>query len=197
MMLIKFMDQEHNYTGRELRSHFIRTFTGIKDDGIVAFIGRADVVPRKMVDLEDRERDDHIESARMLHFIGEFFGIGLREMNYRLRLFIEDMRYVINHSRDIGVSPIHRDGDDLYQGNQKLSVAIATISPVSALFHFGVNIDPTGAPVPAVGLDEITHVGEHEDFSKKIKRLALTGMGMFGEEVYEIEEAIRKVEGVR
>jgi uncharacterized protein len=47
---------------------------------------------------------------------------------------------------------IVRRGDDLYDGEFKLSVSIATLSPKSALIHFAVDVDPTGAPVPARGL---------------------------------------------
>ena len=40
-------------------------------------------------------------------------------------------------------------GDDLYVGDRKLSISIAAPSPTSALIHFALNIDPTGAPVRA------------------------------------------------
>ncbi len=49
---------------------------------------------------------------------------------------------------------IVRRGDDLYDGDRKLSVSIATLSPNSALLHFAINVDPAGAPVPAKGLAE-------------------------------------------
>jgi hypothetical protein len=29
------------------------------------------------------------------------------------------------------------------------------VSPVSTLIHFGINVDPAGAPVPAIGLAEL------------------------------------------
>ena len=37
----------------------------------------------------------------------------------------------------------------------KLSVSIVTATPVSVLMHVGINIDPAGAPVPAIGLAEL------------------------------------------
>ena len=40
-----------------------------------------------------------------------------------------------------------RKGDDLFLGEGKLSVSIATASPVSTLIHLGVNEDASGAPV--------------------------------------------------
>jgi hypothetical protein len=48
-----------------------------------------------------------------------------------------------------------RSGDDLFIGDRKLSVSIVTASAVSQLMHVGINIDPAGAPVPAVGLREL------------------------------------------
>lgn len=52
-----------------------------------------------------------------------------------------------------------REGDDIYlvEGarKRKLSVSIVTSSPVSQLFHAGINLDAAGAPVDAVGLYEL------------------------------------------
>jgi hypothetical protein len=48
-----------------------------------------------------------------------------------------------------------RDGDDLYYDGRKLTVSIAAPSTASSLIHLGINIDPAGAPVPAVGLGEM------------------------------------------
>src|SRR5690606_6658017 len=56
--------------------------------------------------------------------------------------------------RDRGI-PVSRAGDDLMVLERKLSVSIATSSSVSQLIHIGINIDPQGAPVPAVGLQEL------------------------------------------
>ncbi|MBI3542345.1 MAG: DUF366 family protein [Deltaproteobacteria bacterium] len=57
--------------------------------------------------------------------------------------------------RDAGLS-VARSGDDLFiDGDAKLSVSIATASPVSVLIHWGLNIDPSGAPVKAAGLERL------------------------------------------
>jgi hypothetical protein len=80
-----------------------------------------------------------------------------------------------------------RDGDDLYIAEKKLTVAIATITPVSTVFHCGVNIDPRGAPVPAVGLGEIG-VDEEKFTAAVLER--------YRQECLSIDRAIRKVRGV-
>lgn len=152
---------ERTYTGRELRPHFLLTELGLRGSAIAAFGGSCQVSSENMVDWEDRLAQDRIEARMMLHFIGEFFGISLREgvllqrhlmgilgESLNERLFREERGFV------------QRRGDDLFLDNRKMSVSIVTASPVSILLHTGVNIDPTGAPVPAIGLVELGIVAE-------------------------------------
>ena len=71
----------------------------------------------------------------------------------RQRLLAALVREVLTD--EYGVSGLTREGDDLYLGERKLSISVAVKSPVSGLIHFAMNIDPTDAPVPAVGLREL------------------------------------------
>ena len=64
--------------------------------------------------------------------------------------------------------PIERRGDDLFAKDRKLTVSIATISPVSTLIHFGINIFPDGAPVPAIGLAEL--LVDSREFAQDLMR---------------------------
>ena len=174
-----------NYDGTQLRSHFLRETTGIPGDGIMAFSGTCYVMGENLVDLEDAEASSSIVAQEMLHFICEHFQIPLREMNYRLRLFITIMRETLSE-----LAPqwtITRDGDDLYESGRKISVGIATVSATSALFHCGINIDPEGAPVPAVGLNE---------FKVRPSELARRVLDAYQAECESIELAVRKVRGV-
>jgi len=174
-----------DYTGRELRSHFIRERTGIETDGLIAFIGGCRVEGDALVDLEDSEAGDFIAAERMLHFIGEHFAVGPREGNLRLRLLVAIVRELIE--RETAGTAVERRGDDLFAGGRKLSVAVSTVSPVSSLMHLGVNIDPAGAPVEAVGLEELG-----------VDPLGLAGavLERYGAECRSIEIALRKVRGV-
>jgi len=174
-----------DYTGRELRSHFIRERTGIETDGLIAFIGGCRVEGDALVDLEDSEAGDFIAAERMLHFIGEHFAVGPREGNLRLRLLVAIVRELIE--RETAGTAVERRGDDLFAGGRKLSVAVSTVSPVSSLMHLGVNIDPAGAPVEAVGLEELG-----------VDPLGLAGavLDRYGAECRSIEIALRKVRGV-
>ena len=81
---------------------------------------------------------------------------------------------------------LSRDGDDLFIGKKKLTVAIATVTPVSTVFHCGVNINPQGAPVPAVGLGEI---------GVDVEKFAAAVLDRYRQECLSIDRAVRKVRG--
>jgi hypothetical protein len=153
-LVTEFSKKERPYTGVELRPHFLLTELGLKGSAIGAFIGPCRVQTEHLVDWEDRLAHDRIEAAWMVHFIGEFFGMGLREGVFAQRLLMSLMGEVANEQLKRG-SPIRRSGDDLFADERKLSVSIVTASPVSLLLHAGINIDPAGAPVPAIGLAEL------------------------------------------
>jgi hypothetical protein len=153
-----FSKTERTYTGPELRPHFLLTELGLKGSAIGAFIGPCRVETDHLVDWEDRLAHDRIEAKWMVHFIGEFFGLGLHEGVVVQRLFMSLLGEVVNeHLIKAGRAGdiVRRSGDDLFVGDRKLSVSIVTASPVSLLLHSGINIDPEGAPVPAIGLGEL------------------------------------------
>lgn len=138
------------YTGKQLRSHWIMDQTGVLGDSIVSFQGPADVPVTNMVDLIDVREEAPIASKLMLHFIVEHFGISLENAVLRQRLLIailgEELRKYPKTKN------LERRGDDLYDGSKKLSVSIATASPISCCIHVGLNVDSEGTPVPTVGL---------------------------------------------
>ncbi len=183
----KYLEKGIDYTGRELRSHFIRETGGIAGDGVVAFQGGCRVEAGDLVDLDDAEQNNYIRAERMLHFIGEHFQCGLREGNFRLRLFVSIVRDSVEKLSGSDLPSLIRRGDDLFTGDRKLSVAIATRSPTSMLFHLGVNIDPAGAPVSTVGIEE---------WGIPPPRLAEMVLQRYSRECSSIEFAVRKVRGV-
>ena len=173
------------YTGVELRPHFLLEKLGVEGSALVAFAGPCRVATEHLVDWEDRLNHDRIEAREMVHFIGEFFGISLREgvALQRLLMAIAGERL----GELIPGEPVKRVGDDLFVKGRKLSVSIATVSPVSVLIHAGVNIDPTGAPVPAIGLQELG-----------VDSVAWTRsvLESFGEELSSLHRACSKVRPV-
>lgn len=173
-----------DYTGVQLRSHFVREAGGIRTDGVIAFRGGCDVEGGRLVDLEDAEECSSIVAREMQHFIGEHFQCPLREAAWRLRLFVTIVGEVLE---DLPPSvKTSRSGDDLFVDGRKLTVAISTVTPVSAVFHCGVNIDPEGAPVPAIGLEEL---------GADPGAVTTAVLDAYAAEVLSVENAVRKVRG--
>jgi hypothetical protein len=185
MALIKthFDPTERPYT--ELYGHFAFKNFGITGDAAVAFVGPCDVAGERLVDLADRRAGETIKAAGMLHFVVEHFGVPLAEAVWRQRLLAALVQEEVS-ARAPGV-PVRREGDDVFAGNRKLSVSIATVSPTSALIHFGVNVDGTGAPVAVADLQTL---------GLEAAELAAAVLARYAAEVEGAREAASKVEGV-
>jgi len=141
------------YTGKELRSHWAYVNFGLHGDSIVSFMGECDVKREDMVDLNDALKGSTIYSTSMVHFIVEHFDMDLEKAIYRQRLLCGCARNeIVTKNKN---APVSRWGDDLFCGDRKLSVSIATITPVSTMIHLGVNIETEGTPVPTAGLGEL------------------------------------------
>ncbi len=150
-------DRQMTYDGRQLAPHWIYRTFDLVGDAVVAFIGPCHVELSEMVDIEDVKADSPIFSPSMLHIIAEFFGIDLHLTVYRQRLLIIIARELLE---EVTGQSILRRGDDLYLSRDdgmlgKLSVSIATSSPLSTLIHTGFNIETEGTPIPTVGLAEL------------------------------------------
>ena len=145
--------EELTYTGEQLSSHFAFRHFGVAGDSIVAFIGPADVREDKLVDLADAKQKAIIFSEKMLHFIIEIFELDLEKAILIQRLFIAIIAEHIDRTCEKLV--LTRKGDDIFMGKRKLSVSVATLSPVSSLIHTGLNITSTNTPVETVGLEEL------------------------------------------
>ncbi len=141
------------YTGRELRPHYLLTKFEVKGSSLVAFCGKCWVETEHLVDMEDQLNHDHIAAENMVHFLGEFFGRTMVEGVFIQRLFMSIIRDVLKEEKP--ELAFVRDGDDIFIGKGKLSVSIVTASPVSQLLHVGININPKGAPVEAIGVEDL------------------------------------------
>lgn len=183
-MVLKFFKEQTTYTGRELRSHFAYQKFNITGDSLVAFSGPCNVQNENLVDLEDVKDNSFIFSRSMLHFIGEFFDNDLEKTILKQRLLMVIMKdEIVERS---GAS-ILRKGDDLYDGDAKLTVSIATITPVSTMIHAGINIISKSTPVKAKGLD---------DYNVEVEPFAETVLQKFDKEMKSIAFAKCKVRGV-
>lgn len=151
-MYYRFINENIKYDGLQLRSHWIYENTELLGDAIVAFSGPADVPSKNLVDLVDASAKAKIVSPLMLHFIAEHFDSTLAETILKQRLLCAIATEEL--TRKIGRHDVERRGNDLYDGDKKLSVSIATASPISCLIHFGINIKTEGTPLPTRGLAE-------------------------------------------
>ncbi len=145
--------EEIPYTGKQLRSHWLLERFGLSGDAIVAFVGPCHVSGEDLVDVDDFRFGNVVVGDRMLHFIVEIFRIDLLGVVFAQRLLCGVAADEIN--RELNENVVRREGDDLFVGDAKLSVSIATISPVSGLIHLGLNITDEGVPVKAACLDNL------------------------------------------
>jgi hypothetical protein len=152
-MTIRLMEERIDYTGRELRSRWIMERCGIEGDAIVAFRGSCMVTGEDLVDREDFALGNIVAGDDMLHFIVEIFGLGLLGVTLAQRLLCSIAQGVLNSS--VGRPAVERRGDDLFLGSGKLSVSVATVSPVSGLIHLGLNITTAGVPVEAASIADL------------------------------------------
>jgi hypothetical protein len=148
---VLFVPEKIAYTGEQLRSHWAYRSFDILGDSAVAFVGPCDVRPEFMKDVEDLKAASRIYSEEMLHFIVEHFSCALDTALLRQRLLMAIVAENLNR-RGPGGGPVTRSGSDLYDGRFKLTVSIASVSPVSALIHAGINVSSRNTPVPTRGL---------------------------------------------
>ena len=165
MPITKILSDEITYTGKELRPGWIAQRAGIDGDAAVGFIGPCRVDNEDLVDLEDQRAGTFIAAASMVHVIAERPGVGLAEAVLQQRLLVCLLCEMLGHHG----CRVRRDGDDLYVDERKLTVSIAAPAASSCLIHLGVNVRPDGAPVPAIGLEELD-IDPHELLRELLER---------------------------
>ncbi len=152
-----FIEKKFTYDGSQLHSLFAYLSYGILGPSVVAWKGKCAIPFQHMVDGEDLLAKAKIEGDEMLHFIIEVFDRDLFSGVALQRLFASIVRdYIQAHSPVPAVNEsLRRDGDDIYLGDRKLSISIATKSPVSTMVHFAMNITNKGTPVETLSLEDI------------------------------------------
>lgn len=148
-----WLDRSLAYDGSQLRAHWILRTTGLVGDAMVAFRGPCHVLRDEIADLADVDGPG-IAGDDMLHFVWESFAHpDLLLACHRQRLVSATAGELV---RELAPqAALRRDGDDLFVGDGKLSISIATSSPVSSLLHFALNVATTGAPVRTAGLSQL------------------------------------------
>ena len=176
------------YDGSQLKSLGAYLDHGLLGPSILAWKGSCDVDFKHMVDGEDLREASAIRGSMMLHFIIEIFDRDLAFAVCLQRLFVAMIKDELNQKEDIlKKSPLIQSGDDMYWGKKKLSVSIATVSPVSQLIHLALNISNKGTPVETCAL---------EDFKVNPDILAKRIMSQWASEFESIIRATQKVKPV-
>jgi uncharacterized protein len=148
-----WLEDRITYDGSQLRAHWALRRCGIAGDALVAFRGPCAVAREEIADLADVDGPG-IAADDMVHFLWESFtAADLLLAVHRLRLLAAQA-----HECLLQLAPavrVERDGDDLFVDGGKLSIGIASVSAVSSLLHFGINVADTGAPVRVTGLQQL------------------------------------------
>ena len=184
-MISAFLPKKIKYTGQQLASLWAYRNFGLMGDSIVAFIGPCNIPFNLMADVEDVRGRHKIYSSLMLHFIVEHFDCDLEKAVLRQRILAGIVKEILEEQ----IKPrLKRRGDDLYDGDKKLSISIATASPVSTMIHFAINIETKRTPVKTAGLN---------DYKVSPKQFALKIMQAYAEEMQGVKQARCKVKWVK
>lgn len=192
MLKTHFIEKEFKYDGSQLKSLFAYLEHNILGDSIVSWIGPCHIPFDKMVDGEDFLAQSPIYSDLMLHFIVEIFNPNLISAVLIQRLLSQ---YILDNLRSLKPewsNEFKRDGDDVYFKDQKFSISIATVSPVSSLIHLAVNVNNQNTPVKTCALEDFGCIEKAQ-----IKTFAQSVMLGFALELESIDIATKKVNWVR
>jgi len=130
-------DHRIDYNGSQINSLWAYMMFEVQEDTIVCFRGKCSILLDHMIDMEDRVNEEKIISPDMIHFIIEHFDSTSLQLAYtRQRLF---SCLAEEELKDLGFL-VDRHGDDLFFKGVKLSISIASASPVSMKIHFGINV---------------------------------------------------------
>lgn len=177
------------YDGSQLRPLFAYLDHGILGPSIVAWVGPCNIPFQHMVDGEDLLAKAVIAGDEMLHFIIEIFDRDLFSGVSLQRLFAALAKDYLQPAalQQLSAPGLRRHGDDIYFQDQKLSISIATKSPVSVMVHFAMNVTNHGTPVSTLSL---------EDLKLRPQAVAEDLMSLFRKEYISMVMATQKVRPV-
>lgn len=172
-----FIDSELRYDGSQIKSLWAYCEVGIKEDSIISFVGSCNIQGDARADSEDIVLQKKVYSPKMLHFIVE------HSDEVSPRLTCTRQRFLTCLIQDLidEECKISREGEDLFWEGKKLTVSMATISPVSAKIHFGINVES----------DEYASL-EEMGFSDP-KKLGLEICRRYSYEIDDLSGDIRKI----
>jgi uncharacterized protein len=184
-----FVDREFAYDGSQLHSLFAYLEHKVQGNSVISWIGPCCIPADHMVDGEDLLAGARIEGDKMVHFIVELFHTPLIAAVSIQRLFAAICLDLVREKAGASAAGnLRREGDDLYFAEGKLSISIATSTPVSSLIHFAVNCTNDGTPVKTAAL---------ADLALEPREFAHEAMNRLVSELISIDEATVKVRWVK
>lgn len=186
-MISRLLPKPIKYDGSQIAPLWAYN-SGIKGDSIVVFHGAMDVSFENMKDLEDEKAGKTIKGDDLIHIIVERFDspASMRLAYYMQRLLIVCVRDVLAAH---GIQT-KRNGDDLFVGDGKLTVSIASAGVSSEKVHCGINITTKGTP-PEVKTAALSDFGI-KDWKPVAQEIAET----FVHEIEDIEGDIVKTKSL-
>ena len=185
-MQTSFISRKFSYDGSQLRPLYAYLEHKILGNSIISWVGPCDISFDNMKDGEDLLDESPIRGSLMLHFIVEIFQKDLFTGVLCQRLFASIVQQYLQSkaSKVLKSDLLLRDGDDIFWGDKKLSISIASCSAVSTQIHFAMNISTKGTPVKTTSLEEL---------KLDPKKVAEDLMDLWKKEFISIHAATQKV----
>ncbi|MCK5832350.1 DUF366 family protein [bacterium] len=140
-MKFKILSTPRDLTGEEMAPHWAYRNFGLLGDSIVALRGNFNVPSEKWMDIEAIIHCRDVYQADMLHFVIEHFQSSIREMMMRQYILLSIVEEKLLHRMEETENRLVRLGDDLFDGENRLTVTSANVTPVSAKFYLGIYLD--------------------------------------------------------
>ncbi len=193
-IVVLILNNELNYTGKEVEPLWAFKNFNIQKDSIIAFNGSINVNIKNMKDLKDVKEESKygdilIKSSNAINFIVEHFDNPDLKMAYlRQRVLVSITREIIEETTN---KRLKRSGDDLYYKDGKLSVCIACRGISSAKIHLGINVSNIGVP-NYINTSSLEDLGMDINNKNNIINLMKDIATKYAEEMDKIEKDIRK-----
>jgi hypothetical protein len=147
-----FVSEEIKFTGEQLLSHWAYNQFDLLGDNIVGFVGPCELEERYLVGIDHYKKKTQIRSEKMLHFVVEHFDLDLEKTILRQKILVSILKDKLNHRLRGDV--MQRWGDDIYDGDAKLTISTVARTKVSTKIHLAINISSRNTPVKTKGLED-------------------------------------------
>ncbi len=180
-----FVSEEIKFTGEQLHSHWAYANFDLFGDSIVSFIGPCEIEEKYLVGVDHYKKKIQIRSEKMLHFVLEHFDLDLEKAILKQKLLVSILKDKLNHRLKGDI--LQRWGNDIFDGDAKLTISTVTRTKVSTKIHLGINISSRNTPVKTKGV---------EDYGLDPLDLAQVVMNQYRLDMRRVEERLVKTRSI-